>query len=490
MTCTPQQIRKLMKNSKTKTLGAAAAKAGMSENTARKYLKRRGKTIERKAREYRTRTDPFFRVWSEIETMLAADPLLEAKTLMEWLLEQSPSEFQMSQVRTLQRRVRDWRAVHGPDKKVMFPQKLQPGLQSQSDYTHCTELGVMVDGKPFPHLLFHFMLPYSCWETISIAFTESFESLTAGYAAAVQELGAVAPEHRTDNLAAAVPIGSDRKVFQKRWTDFLAYYGVTPSANNPKQRHENGSVEKSHDLLKKSLDQRLRLRGSRNFATQAAYEEFVRTIVARRNKERTVKLAQELQLMAEVPAKSWSDPREVAVSVSPWSTVNVMRSTYSVPSRLIGSKLRALVFRDRVELYFGKRLIETMTRVKPGTSSINYRHVIAHLVRKPGAFQNYKFREELFPSSIFRRCYDTLVNLDGRKGATEYLRILNYAAMNSESDVQRALELLLESAYPINVDEVRKLTTSSIAVPAVTILAPNLAAYDELFANKKREVGA
>ncbi len=485
MTCTPEQIRKLMKNSKRKSLSAAAAKAGMSENTARKYLRRRGKPLEKRQRQYRTRRDPFQDVWVEVEKMLVGDPLLEAKTLMEWLMEQHPDRFHYAQVRTLQRRVRDWRALHGPDKEVFFPQQLQPGKQSQSDYTYCNELGVTIDGQPFDHMLFHFMLPYSRWETFSVAFSESFETLTAGYAAAVKELGAVAPEHRTDNLAAAVPIGADRKTFQMRWKDFLKYYGVAPSANNPGQSHENGSVEKSHDLLKKAIDQRLRLRGSRNFASQAAYEEFVATIVYRRNKDRRQRLVEELAVMQELPCRQWNEPRELQVSVSPWSTVVIFRSTYSVPSRLIGMKLKALVYSDRIELYFGTKQIQSMKRVKPGQAAINYRHVIAHLVRKPGAFANYQFRDELFPTLAFRKCFDKLVVGHGRKGEQEYLRILNLAAMNSEADVDRALQLLLQSEQEPSFEDIRELTTTRHVLPVVNVRPVDLSSYDGLLGDQK-----
>lgn len=490
MTCTPEQIRKLMKNSRTKNLGAAAAKAGMSENTARRYLHRRGKTLQRKPRHYRTRQDPFTEVWEDIAKMLAGDPCLEAKTLMEWLLEQYPDRFYFAQVRTLQRRVRDWRATHGPDKEVMFQQDLLPGRQSQSDYTHCNELSVTIDGKPFEHMVFHFMLPYSRWETASIAFSESLESLTHGYAAAVKELGAVAPEHRTDNLAAAVPIGSDRKTFQRNWKNFLHYYGVLPSANNPRQSHENGSVEKSNDLLKKALDQRLRLRGSRNFATVDAYEQFLQAVIYRRNKDRKARLAEELPLLRELPRRNWNDPRELTVSVSPWSTVVILRSIYSVPSRLIGMKLRAMVYSDRVELYFGKKEIQLMPRIRPGEASINYRHVIGHLVRKPGAFPHYRFREELFPTSTFRRAFDKLSAADTQKGHQEYLRILHLAAMNSESEVDRALQLILQSGEPPTVEAVRNLITVKHILPVVNVLAPDLAAYDHLLKMNDSEVPA
>lgn len=490
MTCKPEQIRKLMKNSKTKTLEVAAAKAGMSENTARKYVRRRGKPMIRQPRQYRTRQDPFIDVWDEMSNMLVADPGLEAKTLMEWLIEQYPGQFKSTHIRTLQRRVRDWRALNGPDKEVMFPQNLLPGRQSQSDYTHCKELMVTIDGQPFDHLLFHFMLPYSRWEAASIAFTESFESLTAGFAAAVKELGAVAPEHRTDNLAAAVPIGSDRHTFQKRWKDFLSYYRVVPSANNPRQSHENGSVEKSNDLLKKALDQRLRLRGSRNFASQAAYEEFIQSIIHRRNRERKERLAEELRLMPELPRRDWNDPREFTVSVSPWSTVVILRSTYSVPSRLIGAKLRALVHSAHIELYFGTKEIQRMSRIRPCEASINYRHVIAHLVRKPGAFPNYRFREELFPTLTFRKAFDTLIAADRQKGDQEYLRVLNLAAMNSETDVERALDLLFQANQIPTLEAVRNLITVKHALPVINMMPPDLTAYDHLLTDLSKEVSA
>lgn len=244
MTCTKEQIRKFMKYRQTCSLEVAAVKAGMSANTARRYAKRRGVSLNSKERDYRTRQDPFCDVWEQLQGMLKRDEGLEAKTLMQWLLETYPEKFKSTHLRTLQRRVSQWRALHGGEKEIFFPQDIQPGRQSQSDYTCCNELRVTIAGAPFEHLLFHFMLPYSRWETVSIAYTESFQSLTEGYLAAVKELGGVAGEHRTDNLAAAVPIGQ-RKTFQKRWKDFLKHFGVIPSSNHPGESHQNGSVESS-----------------------------------------------------------------------------------------------------------------------------------------------------------------------------------------------------------------------------------------------------
>src|SRR5579883_985017 len=262
MTCTPKQIELLLRYASAYTQEVAAAKAGMSLRTAKRYLKTGGKRRKKKPEErsWRTRTDPFAEVWPELRSMLERDQGLEAKTLMDWLLATYPGRFQPGQVRTLRRRVHDWRVLEGPERnEVMFAQTILPARQSQSDYTHCEKLEVTIAGEPFPHMLYHFMLPYSRWEYVWICFSESFETLTSGYGRAVRELGAVAPEHRTDNLAAAVPIG-EHHTFQVRWKDFLSHFNVVPSANNPLRSNENGSVEKSHDLFKHALDQRMRIR--------------------------------------------------------------------------------------------------------------------------------------------------------------------------------------------------------------------------------------
>lgn len=412
--------------------------------------------------------------------MLKRDECLEAKTLMQWLLETYPEKFKSTHLRTLQRRVSQWRALHGGEKEIFFPQDIQPGRQSQSDYTCCNELRVTIAGALFEHLLFHFMLPYSRWETVSIAYTESFQSLTEGYLAAVKELGGVAGEHRTDNLAAAVPIGQ-RKTFQKRWKDFLKHFGVIPSSNHPGENHQNGSVEKSHDLLKKALDQRLRLRGSREFASVTAYEEFVQSVVYRRNKERKERLAIELKLLKELPRRDWNAPQELFVSVRPWSTVSILRSLYSVPSRLVGARLRALVYASHIELYFGKNLVQEMNRVRPGELAINYRHVIGHLVRKPGAFRNYQYRDELFPSVVFRRTFDELEAAG--KDEKEYLKILHSAAMDGEQLVETALTLLLEMRQVPTAEAVRTLLVTKQEVPEVKIIIPKLSMYDGLLAS-------
>ena len=191
-----------------------------------------------------THKDVFAEVWPSIEEMLGIDSGLQSQTLMQWVIDQYPEQFNWSHLRTLQRRIMKWRALKGPDQEVMFPQRHIPGEQSQSDWTHCNGLGVKIDGQPFPHMLYHFMLPYSRWETAFISPSESFDSLTMGYMRAAAELGAVPKDHRTDNLTAAVNNHGNRHVFTERWTAFLDHYGVEPSKNNAGVSNENGSVEK------------------------------------------------------------------------------------------------------------------------------------------------------------------------------------------------------------------------------------------------------
>lgn len=483
MTCSTEQIRLLFKYAQTDTQEMAAAKAGMSLSTAKRYLAAKGevRSVERKQPTGRTRVDPFAEVWPEVRSLLERDPGLEAKTLMEYLMDSYPDRFKAGQVRTLRRRVHDWRALEGPERReVMFLQTIQPGAQSQSDYTWCNSLEITIAGEFFPHLLFHFMLPYSRWEFVWVCHTESFETLTTGFSSAVAVLGAVAPEHRTDNLAAAVPIG-EAGTFQRRWENFLAHFDVVPSANNPGRSNENGSVEKSHDLFKHSLDQRLRLRGSRDFRSLQAYEEYLDSMTRDRNRHRRDRLQEELPHLKSLPREAWNEPREYAASVTAWSTVRVGGATYSVPSRFIGQKLKALAYFETVEIYFGKHLVQSVPRKPAGGIFINYRHLIFHLLRKPGAFRNYQFRDELFPRKIFRHAYDKLIEANEDKADKEYLHILHQSALNCETAVAECLEMLIETNQLPTSERVKQFCGKKPRpVPDVSVAQPSLESYDNL----------
>lgn len=318
MTCTNKQVGILMDKIKKHNQIIAAAKAGMNVKTARKYL-RIGKLPSelKKVRKYRTRKDPFLKHWSEIETMLESAPELQATTLLPYLIGKYPGYYNDKQLRCLQKRLKIWRAEHGKDKPVIFLQNILPGQQSQSDWTNMNQLEICIGGKPYPHLLFHFMLPYSRWESFTICHSESFDSLALGFERAVWELGGVLPEHRTDNLSAATKRCGSNRQFTERWEELLAHYNVKPSRNNPGVSHENGSVEKSHDTFKQAVNQHLLLRGSRNFADLKDYELFLTNIKEKRNSLRKERLAEELSHLQELPHRKWNAPTILPVRVIP-----------------------------------------------------------------------------------------------------------------------------------------------------------------------------
>ena len=276
----------------------AAMKAGMARRTARKYLSARTLPSEMvQPRTYRTREDPFDEVWPSVETLLKSDAGLQAQTLFDWLQREHPGRFADGQLRTLQRRVRVWRATKGPAKEVFFAQVHQPGKLSASDCTCMNELGVTISGAPLQHLMYHFVLTYSNWEHVTLCYSESFEALSAGFQNALWALGKVPGMHRTDQLTAAVnQIGGaePRDAFQRRYLEVLDHYGVTGQKSQAGHANENGDAEQSHHRFKSRLDQALMLRGSRDFESIETYMVFVREEIARFNAGRRDRLAEEM----------------------------------------------------------------------------------------------------------------------------------------------------------------------------------------------------
>jgi len=481
---TDKQVQLLRYNmTKYSNQKIAAAKSGMSERSTRKYLKTKELPSElKKERYWRTRSNIFEPVWDKIENMLILSPGLTSKTILSHLMSLHPGQFQVSNLRALQRQIQDWRSSYGPDKEVIFPQEIRAGRQSQSDYTHMDSLGVTIGGKLFSHLLFHYMLPYSRWEDASICFTESFDSLTAGYERAVWRLGKQAPEHRTDNQSAVSTNIKGKIVFTERWQEFMRHYGVVPTTNNPGKGHENGSVEKSHDLLKKAIDQALMLRGTRDFNSQSEYSEFIQTVVDDRNKVRTAAFSEEIDLLQDLPVRKYNAPKLALIRVSSASTVRIEGGIYSVPSRLIGYQLKACIYQSTIELYYGRRRIQTMPKLGIGEShAINYRHIITQLVRKPGAFEDYKYRDCLFPDVIFRKTYDVYKRLYPIKGHKLYLKILQLAALHGEKVISQILEKEIALDKCPNIDKIaNQLSAKQRACPDININIIELKQYDTL----------
>jgi hypothetical protein len=482
---TDHQVRKLMALTNTEpTLAIAAAKAGMDEKTARKY--RRSAKLPNECRAehtWRTRPDPFDRVWDEIQKRIQVNPGLQAKTLFEDLQRRFPGDFQDGQLRTLQRKIKHWKATQGPDKEIFFPQEHRPAELGASDFTYMNSLGVTLVGQPFEHMLYHFVLTYSNWETGTICFSESFASLSEGLQNALWQLGGVPKQHRTDCLTAAVKLECPEE-FTRRYQGLLAHYGLRGLKGQPGHGNENGDVEQRHRRFKEALDQALLLRGSRDFGSRAHYQTFLTALFVQLNAGRNQRLQQEIALLGTLPARRLETAQRIDARVSTYSTIRVRNNTYSVPARLIGEMVEARLGVETVEVWYAQRHLETLPRLRgEGRHHIRYRHVIDWLVRKPGAFANYRFREDLFPTSRFRMAYDQMLAQAPAAANRSYLALLQLAARETEVGVDDALRHLLDREQTITLEVVKALMCVAQQIAPITqiVVAPvNLADYDSL----------
>lgn len=491
---TDHQVRRLkMSYSKHGTLTVAAVQAGMDPKTARKYLRSDLlPSASKPDRQWRTREDLFAEDWPEIEQLLADEGALQAKTVFAWLQRRYPGKYQDGQLRTLQRRMRRWRALAGPAKEVMFPQTHAPGRLCASDFTCMNRLRVTIGGQEFLHTVFHFVLTYSNWETATICFSESFESLSEGLQHALWELGGVPLAHRTDQLSAAVhkELGGKRS-FTRRYEALMEHYGLRPEKIQVRQPHENGDAEKSHDLFKNAVDQELMLRGSRDFASREDYTAFLGTLLARRNAGRRARWLEERAALRPLPTRRLASSIVLHVRVRTSSTITVLRNVYSVPSRLIGETVVVRIGAESLSIFHGGTQAEAdIPRMRGvGGHRINYRHVIDSLVRKPGAFAAYQWQDDLFPTSRFRIAYDLLQTRGGTQAAREYLRILELAARESETAVDEALRTLLDAEQAIGFQEVAILiqATRTPKQPRdVCVLPVDLSHYDHLIGAQRQ----
>ncbi|MDD5083036.1 MAG: IS21 family transposase [Dehalococcoidales bacterium] len=491
---TDQQVRRLrQKIMDGSTQAAAAAAAGMSVRSARNWQRGGLPSEQHKGRDWRTRADPFDGVWNEIEAFLREDHdgALMATTILDWLEEKYPGRFSPGQVRSLQRRFRDWRAVHGPDQEVFFPQEHPPGREAQLDFTHCQELGVTIAGEPFPHLLFEFILSHSGWRYVDLAMSETLEALVKGLQGSLWELGGAPQVVRSDSLSAATHElrYSRGRAFNERYGAVLAHYGIRPTATNANSPHENGVAEQAHYRLKSALDQAIFLRGSRDFPTIAAYMDFVRETVRKRNKRTKLRFNIERQYLRPLPPAPIPEYTTYRPKVSKWSIIRVARRSYTVPARLQGMEVEVRQYADHLEVYYRDHLVADMERLHGTTEAkVDYRHIIHSLVRKPGAFARYRFREQLFPTQTFRFAYDAICRWRGERADVEYVRILHLAATTMESDVERALSLLLEDGRPFGFLDVRDLAAPvTPQIPfLISLTAPDLKVYDALLAGGVR----
>jgi hypothetical protein len=298
--------------SKHGKIGKASMKADFDRETGRKYLNL-GKVpsqLAGKLRDWRTRESPFDEDWPELEEMLADAPALEAKALFEWLMKEQPEKYHLGQVRTFQRRVKQWRALKGPDKEVFFGQEHRPGEAMQTDFTWATTLGITIRGEAFPHLLCHPVLPFSNWEWATVCRSESMAAIKRGVQAAVFQLGRVTEYHQTDNSTAATH-------------EFCDHFGMTPRTIGVGESHQNGDVESLNGALKRRLKQHLLLRGSRDFDSVEEYERWVQDVLRETNELRSKWVTEELAAMKPLRVNRLPEYTVEQLPVTSRSTIRI-----------------------------------------------------------------------------------------------------------------------------------------------------------------------
>ena len=480
---------------KNKSQALAAAKAGISERSARRIDVVAVLPSQNPRRYWSSRVDPFADVWDgEVVPLLKSAPTLMAVTLLRKLQDDHPGRFPDGMLRTLQRHLRKWRALQGPAREVFFPQEHAPGRQGLSDFTSVGELRVTIAGRPFAHILYHFALAFSRWEHVEVVEGgESFEALSKGLQNALWQAGGAPEEHRSDSLSAAFKNLSEQEDFTARYSGLLEHYGMVGTRNNRGLGHENGSVESSHRHLKEAIEQALLLRGHRDFDDRAGYEAFVREAVMRRNRRNAAALRIEREQLQDLPQRRTTDFVEEEARVTRCGTFTVRGILYSAPSRLIGHRLKVRLYSDRLDCFVSGAPVLSLAR---GARSplggrgrvIDYRHFVDALKRKPQAFKGLVFRDALFPREAYRRTWEQLdLRLSRRQACQTIVALLEMAARDGvESVLAERLDALLTAG---ELPDPRKLREEflprSTVIPLITVMMPASRSYDALLPSEQ-----
>src|SRR5271157_3714208 len=482
-----------MKSRQSNVPAIAAAKAGFSTASAYRIEADPWLPSQKKKPRGRRRPDPLAEVWdSEIVPMLETAPGIRAVAIFEEICRRDPG-IALGVRRTLERRIARWRALNGPNRDVIFRQEHPPGRLGLSDFTDMSGLGVTIAGEPFDHRLYHFRLPFSGFEHAHVVLGgESFVALAEGLQNALWALGGAPEQHRSDSLSAAFRnLDADAKEdLTRRYEALCAHYGMTPTRNNPGVSHENGSIESAHGHLKKTLADALLLRASRDFDDLAAWRGFVDEIVGRGNARNAKRIDQERMALKKLPVCKTADYEEVNVDVTTSSAFTLRKVFYSVPSRLIGHRLRVRLYDDRLECFQGSTSLFTLRRGRARANGkhghvVDYRHVIHSLRRKPMALLNLVYRDQLFPRRAFALAFEALVAGLGEKPACRAM--VGLLALAHERACEAELAVALQAALddgvlPDLAAMIERFRPKDAVLPVVVVRLPSLAVYDQIAA--------
>jgi hypothetical protein len=470
----------------------ASSLAGFSERSGQRIESGEHQPNRGRIRDWSTSQDPLREVWeTELEPMLRAQPGLKPRTLYEYLQERYPGKYQQN-LRTLQRRVRAWKAIYGPAPEVMFELRHEPGMMGLSDFTELKGVEITIAGAPFEHLLYHYRLAYSGWQYAQIIQGgESFVALSEGLQNALIACGGSPTQHRTDSLSAAYRNmgGVRNKPLTRLYEELCAHYRLQPTRNNTGIAHENGSIESPHGHLKNRMVQALLLRGSHDFETIAEYQALINGCIEKLNAQHEDKYEEEKRYLQPLPKYRVPDYEVLSARVSSRSTIDVRCVLYTVPARLIGRQLELHLYHDRILGFLGSMKVVELPRIrvsdpeKRRARCINYRHVAEGLRRKPRAFLYCTWQMELLPNEDWQAlwlCLKTQFDLDS--AAVLIVEALYIAAtQDKQMAVAEYLRTQLEH-HSLTLAGFRRhfQLLSDSPLPEVTPPQHDLTSYDQL----------
>jgi hypothetical protein len=490
---TKEQVTIYMKNRQIdSTQKLAAAKSGISERSGRDIDNNKHWTQKEKTpRAWQTRQDPFKEVWEQDVIPLLQRGIYEATFVLEELQKKHSDKFFNSHLRSLQRKVKQWRALFGEDKEVMFRQENEPGKLGISDFTHPGDsIKITINGEYLEHIFYHFRLPYSGYNYMQVfkGSGEPFDAFAQGLQEALQLLGGVPKVHRTDSLSASFKnLNKDAtQDLTERYRAFAEHYGMQATRINPGKSNENGSVEASHGHIKNRIEQSLIIRGSVDFISFDEYRSFIQDVIGQHNQRNVKYFDVEQAALNPLPATKAIDYTEVVAVVSSSSTINVKRVTYSVPSRLIGESLFVRIYNDKLACYLGSTHAITFVRVgSPARGKrarkIDYRHFINSLVKKPGAFRGSKIRNDIMPNDDYRRIWEYANCTMNANDADKFIvGLLHLAATyDCQDELAQDVLILIERNQQFKLIELQnKFKKHKQSVPDVHVVQHMLSAYN------------
>lgn len=480
-----------MKLRLSKPLPVAAAQAGFSTATAYRLEKDRRLASQKKEPRGRRRPDPLADIFdAEVVPLLESAPGIRPVAIFDEL-KRRHEDLAPGVRRTLERRIRAWRALHGEEREVIFRQVHEAGRMGLSDFTEMGDLVITVAGVPLEHRLYHFRLACSGFEHAHVILGgESYVALAEGLQNALWILGGAPREHRSDSLSAAFRNLDQhaRDDLTTRYDALCAHYQMEPSRNNRGVAHENGAIESSHGHLKSAINDALLLRATVEFADLTAYRCFIDEIVSRKNARNAKRIDAERTLLQPLPPSRTCDYEETFVYVTSSGGFTLRKVFYTVPSRLIGHRLRVRLYDDRLELLLGASHLMTLERGRGGANGkhghvVDYRHVIHALRRKPMALLSLVYRDQLFPREAYRRTFEFLCEQLSERAACKAMVELLSLAHDRACEGQLAAILLDDLAHhrlPDNSALLARFAPDPARLPDVCVRLAPLSSYEVL----------